>query len=459
VTAVRLAVVGGGITGLVAALEATEKTGEGVVVLEASDRFGGVIETSELDGVRVEGGPDSFLAREPDPVELCAKLGIADELVAPAVFGALVWSASGPKRLPAGSPYGLPVSPKAAWRAGLLSAGGALRASAEVMSPRQLDGADVSIADFIRRRFGREVLERLVDPLLAGTRAGDTGDMSLAAALPSVDHLARTHRSLLRALQAARRSGELPATAPPFQAPRRGMGSLVDALVERLAGSAELRLGTEVKAVSHSREDTYELELESGTTLAARAVVAAVPAHRAAPLLHPLSVEAAAGLRAIRHASVAVATLIYPPETTLPAHGSSGLLVPGGAGLTLSACTWVSAKWPQAAPPDGRKVIRCFVGRSGRHPALDLDDEALVRRLSRDLDFVAGVGAHPAASKVTRWERALPQYSVGHLERLGKIERALGRHHGIALAGASYRGSGLPECIRQGRQAADRALV
>ena len=450
-----VAVVGGGLTGLAAAHELAGR-GLEVMVFEAGDRWGGVVVTQTLGDVLVEGGPDSFLARDPAARSLCEAVGLGDELVAPAAFGAVVWSRGRLHPVPVGFPHGLPISPWAAWRSGILSPLGAARAAADLVLPGPLRGADISVGAFVRRRFGRATLAELVDPLLAGTRAGDAKDMSLAAALPQIDSLARRHRSVIRGLRHARRRGALESGPPPFVTVRGGLGRLVDHLVRHLRARAELVSATPVVRVEAGGAG-FVVHLAGGDRQPAAGVVLAVPAHRASGLLEDMSPDAAAELAAIAHASVASATLVYPPGTFAPPAGTSGMLVAGGEGRTLSACSWFSTKWPHSAP-GGETVIRGFVGRSGRHPALDLDDERLTARLTTDLRAALGIATPPRRASVTRWEKGLPQYAVGHLERVARIEAALARWPRLAVAGASYRGSGLPDCIRQGRAAAERIL-
>jgi oxygen-dependent protoporphyrinogen oxidase len=280
--------------------------------------------------------------------------------------------------------------------------------------------------------------------------------MSLAAALPQIDSLARRHRSLIRGLRHAQQSGALESGPPPFLTVRGGLGRLVHHLVRDLGGRTELRAATPVDRVQ-PRGGGFVVHLADGGREDVAGVVLALPAHRASRLLRGMSPEAAEELAGIAHASVASATLVYPPGTLDPPAGSSGMLVPGREGRTLSACSWFSTKWPHAAP-GGETVIRCFVGRSARHPALDLDDAQLTERLVDDLRAALGIATPPRRASVTRWELGLPQYAVGHLERVARIEAALAPWPSLALAGASYRGSGLSDCISQARGAAQRVL-
>jgi protoporphyrinogen/coproporphyrinogen III oxidase len=446
-----VAVIGGGITGLAAAHHLA-KDGAEVVVLESDDRLGGKVLTERHGNLTVEAGPDSFLDREPAAASLCRELGLGAELVSPARFGALVWTGTQLARLPTGLPHGIPSSPYEAWRSGLLSRWGALRACADLFNPRPVSGPDLSLGEFVAHRFGPEVLENLVDPLLAGTRAGEAESLSLAAATPVIDSLARRNRSLIAGLR-----GQDPTATPPFLAIGGGMDRLVERLAATLAESAEVRTGGSVARIQRATRG-FELQLASGGTLEAQGVILAVPAFAAAAILAQLSPRAAALLATIQYANVASVTLVYPPGSWTPPEGTSGLLVSRAARATLAACSWTSHKWPDSAPSDGSLVMRCFAGRSGADPALQAPDDELARQLAADLRAAIRLNDSPVRSTVTRWERGLPQYTVGHLERVTAAERALDSFPGVGLAGAGYRGSGLPDCIRQGQEAAARVL-
>ena len=315
----------------------------------------------------------------------------------------------------------------------------------------------MSIGRFVAHRFGREVLDGLVDPLLAGTRAGAADRISLAAATPQLDALARTHRSVLRGVRAAQRAGDIETGAPPFLGIAGGMERLVDHLIKDIRGRVEIRTDARVQAVRPTHRG-YIVFTDTDALLA-DGVVVAVPAFVAADLVERIDSRAAVELRGIEYASVASVTLVYPADAPGPPPEGSGVLVPTSERLTISAATWSATKWPHRRPRDGGVVVRCFVGRAGHHPALDLDDEALSARVVGDVGSIMELDQRPLARVVARWPRALPQYEVGHVERIGRIEAALNKCPGVALAGAAYRGSGLPDCIRQGRATAAKLIA
>lgn len=450
-----VAIVGGGITGLVAAFTLqTENPDIDVVLLEASDRLGGKLRTERLHGIQIEAGADSFLARTTDAPDLCRELGLEDELVAPAVFGGAVWRDGKAKRIPPGTVMGVPTSARAIVRADPLSTAGKIRAMGDLILPGRLQGNDVSVAELIGRRFGKQVLDRLVDPLLAGTRAGAAHEMSLRAALPEIDRAARSHSSVMVGL---RRGSGARTAAPAFFAPRGGMTRLVEALRRRLT-DVEIKTGARVDRILEARRGGYVVHRDGGESIEAMSVILTVPSHIAAEILRDTNGSAAVGLTRIAHASVASITLVYPAGTMRFPRGTSGFLVPSGEGRLLSAGTWWSLKWPHAVP-DSLDVVRCFVGRAGRHPALDGDDNRLIEAASRELNELLGGDAVPSDGTVARWDEGLPQYEVGHLGRVSRIEGALERSEGIVLAGADYRGSGIPDCIAQARRAARRVVA
>jgi oxygen-dependent protoporphyrinogen oxidase len=448
-------VIGAGITGLVAA-RALAAEGLDVVVLEAADQPGGKIRTDQIDGITIEEGPDAFLPRGPRPLEICSELGIADELTSPTEFGAHVFADGGLKPLPRDTVLGFPTSLRSLSRSGIIGPLGVARAALDLVLPGPLKGPDVSVGSFARKRFGEEVATRLVDPLLAGTRAGRADNMSLAAAAPEVDRAARSERSVMRGLRASggKKSNGRGRSGPVFYTPRAGMKRLIEALCADLHG-AEIRIGVSVTRVE--RHGTLRLSLASGETLEIDSLVATTPSFVTADLIHAMDPVAAEGLAAIEHSSGAVVNLLFRADGIEPPSTGSGVLVPSREERVLSACTWSFRKWPQHSLDDRLRMVRTFVGRAERHPALDLRDEDLVEDIVEDLSRLIAVRSDPIKSKITRWERGLPVYEIGHLDRVDTVSRRLAPR-GLFLAGASYRGSGIPDCIRQAEEAAGSVL-
>jgi protoporphyrinogen/coproporphyrinogen III oxidase len=444
----RVAVVGGGIAGLAAAHELVQ-LGEEVVLLEASDRLGGKIRTTPFAGRLLDEGPDAFLARVPWAVELAKELGLADDLVSPAKGSALVWAKGKLRPIPEGVVLGVPTGIPALARSGLVSPLGLARAGLDLVLPRRrgAGGGDRSVGELIRSRMGGEILELLVDPLLGGINAGDADRLSVAASAPQLADAAARHRSLILGLRGAPK----PAPGPVFYAHPQGMERLVDALVARLAGHADVRLGTPVERLEAVGDGGYRLE---PADVEADAVVVTTPAFAAADLLAEAAPEGATALRAIDYSSVVLVSLALP---SVPDLDASGYLVPKREGRLTTAVSWSSSKWAHLGGDD-RAVVRISAGRYGDERAVQMDDDAVVAALLAELREATGVRAEPSEVRVSRWPRAFPQYTPGHLDRVQEIERSVTNAlPGVHLAGAAYRGVGIPACIRQGREAARAA--
>jgi oxygen-dependent protoporphyrinogen oxidase len=454
-----VAVVGGGITGLAAAWELSRKTTgdrpRRVTVLEAATRLGGKIDTLELAGQHVDAGPDAFIARVPDAVALCQELGLDDELIAPATDTALIWTRGALRRLPGDTVLGVPTRLRTLAASKVVSVGGLARAGLDLVLPADRSTDDRPVAALIDYRLGREVRERLVDPLLGGIHAGSTEHLSLAASAPQLDAARCEHRSLLRGLRPSPRPpGDAP--APVFLTLPGGPGQLVQELARQLAGrGVEQRTAAVVEKLERSG-GRWQLSTPLGPVVA-DAVILAVPSFVAAGLVAPHAPATASELDAVEHASVVLVTLAYRATTVPITPGVSGFLVPRVDDRLMTACTWLSAKWPHLRRP-GQTLLRVSAGRWGDERALDLADDELVGRLGAELDDAMGITARPEAVTVGRWPTSFPQYQVGHLERVARIQAGFARQPGLVVAGASYGGVGIPACIGQGRRAARAVL-
>jgi oxygen-dependent protoporphyrinogen oxidase len=446
---VKVAVVGGGIAGLAAArrLEALLPDAA-VVVVEASDRLGGKIVTERTDGFVIEGAPDSFLSRKERGIGLAQELGLGGELVArrPESARTFVRRGSELHRLPEGLTGMIPTNLDALASSTLLSDEGRARLHAEPDLPPLPAGDDESIASFLSRRLGREAYDRLVEPLVTGIYGGDGEQLSLGATFPGLRAVELEHGSLLRGLQA--QSGA-ESGRPPFVSIRLGMDTLVSTLVESLE-CTELTLGTAALGLS-SAEAGYAVET-GGDVLEADGVVLAVPAFVTAELLRDLDRELAEAHAEIPYASSAVVTFAFREEEFERPLDGYGYVVPRVEGSDVLACTWTSSKWAGRAP-EGFVLIRVYAGRFRERDVTLLADVDLVA-LARDELALVGVEAQPVLTRIQRWPDGMPQYVLGHPERLARIDAALGRHPGLALAGAAYRGVGIPDCIRSGEAAA-----
>ncbi len=450
----RVAVVGGGIAGLAAArrLEALRGDAE-VVLLEREAIPGGKIVTERTGGFVIEGGPDSFLSRKERGPGLCEELGLEDELVGrrPENARTYVRRSGELHPLPAGLTGMIPTNLDALAEGTLLSPEGRERLAAEVDLPAAPPGDDESIASFVSRRLGREAYDLLVEPLLTGIYAGDGNVLSLEATFPGLRALELEHGSLIRGLLA--RPAPFTGGLPPFVGLRPGMDVLVTTLVAGLERTA-LRTGTSASAIERS-PGGYRVLLDDGEAVEAEGVVVAVPAVGAAELLAGLDEGLASAHAGIPYASSALVSLGYRLEDVRNPLDGYGYVVPRVEGSDVIACTWTSSKWDGRAP-EGSTLIRVYAGRyGGRDVSVEPADELVA--LAREEVRLLGITAEPSLSLVHRWPRSMPQYVLGHLDRVEAIERALEVHPGLAVAGAAYRGVGVPDCIRSGEEAA--ALV
>jgi protoporphyrinogen/coproporphyrinogen III oxidase len=450
----RVAVVGGGVAGLAAAHRLVERGVSDIVLLEAGARLGGSIATEHAGGFTIEAGADSLLTEKPWAVGLCERLGVRlvgtregerrtyvvhDGRLAPLPEGFLLLA---PTDLAA-----LAASPLFSWR-------GKLRMALDVVLPRGADVPDESVAHFVRRRLGREAFERVAEPLVGGIYTADAERLSLAATMPRFRELERRHRSVILGLRAgAGASRAAGARYSLFAAPAGGAGALIEALARRLPAGV-VRLRTPVAGLARDG-DGWRLGA-GGEALGADALVLATPAHAAAPLLAPIDAGLGRLLADIDYASSATVTLAYP-SAALPALGGFGFVVPAVERRELIACTYASRKFPGRAP-EGHELVRAFVGGALRSDLLARDDDALVDVVRRELRHLAGIAAPPELTRVHRHSSAMPQYAVGHLERVAAIEARAAALPGLALAGAAYRGVGVPDCVHSGEAAADRVL-
>ncbi|MEU2395522.1 protoporphyrinogen oxidase [Streptomyces sp. NPDC007369] len=456
-------VIGGGIAGLAAAHRLLG-AGIGVTLLEAGPRLGGKLYAGELAGARVDLGAESVLARRPEALELARAVGLGGALQPPATTTAHLWTRGALRPMPRGHVMGVPgdLAPLAA--SGVLSAEGLARIGAEADLPPAEIGEDVAVGDYVAARLGREVVDRLVEPLLGGVYAGDAYRLSMRAAVPQLFEAARTHASLGEAVrELQRRAAQQPQQAGPvFSGIEGGIGRLPQAVADACrAAGARIATDTPVCGLRRTPEGGWQVVTGTGT-VAADAVVLAVPAEPAARLLDGLAPAAAAELRTVEYASMALVTMAFR-RSDLPAvitdGRASGFLVPPVDGRTIKASTFSSSKWSWAGADPGLFLLRTSVGRYADEADLGREDSELVDVSLRDLGEAVGLAARPLASTVTRWDGGLPQYPVGHLARVDRIRAAVAALPGLAVCGALYDGVGIPACIASAGKAADVVIA
>jgi oxygen-dependent protoporphyrinogen oxidase len=439
----RVAVVGGGIAGLAAAWELR---GEVELTVFEPDRLGGRILTTAFDGRPVDEGPDAFITRAPDALQLCREAGIEADLITPAAGRALLWFGERLLPIPEGLVLGAPRQLGGVLRSRILSPAGVARAACDLVLPRGRPPGTLTVRELVASRFGAQVADRLVDPLVGGIHAGSTADLGAVEVTPMLVAAAERSRSLLLGL----RQGPTPDGSPMFAAPRGGIGQLVDTLVAELKNEGARFIRTRVDRVRAAPRRRVEVSPDPDPFDAA---VIATPAGVTSSLL---DIEGVEDLGRVRTASVAVVTMAF--DGMVAPAGYSGFLVPRGEARLMTACSFASNKWPHWADT-GQSVLRVSAGRDGDRVALELDDDRLAGRLVDELSEALRTEISPVAVRVSRWPDAFPQYPVGHGRRVAAIERAVAAAlPTVALAGASYHGSGLPACIASGRRAA-RAVM
>ena len=456
----RFVVVGGGITGLTAAYRLSKDAADAsITLIEGADRLGGKISASPFAGIDgIDEGADAFLTRVPDAMNLADELGLSTELTSPATASASVWW-NGLHPIPEGLLLGVPTDVLKLARSKLLTWPGKLRAAMEPILPATGVGSDC-VGKIIRKRFGKQVHERLVDPLVGSIYAADTDRFSLAG-VPQILDLASNNRSLLLGARAIRAKAA-PVTGPIFATPRGGMPAFTDALGDalRVAG-VDLRLGNAVESVTRSTggDGGWVVNLVSGDSVECDGIILATPARMTAPLLAALSPAAATSLATFEHASVVmVALAIASDDWPRGLYKSSGYLVPKPVQKWVTAVSFASNKWAHWNPVDAdghqAMVLRVSMGRDGRD-VTDETDDALLAAAIGEVGGHLGLELEPFEHRITRWPMSFPQYRPGHTARVDAIEQALAADApGIVLAGASYRGIGIPACINQGNRAA-----
>lgn len=461
-----IAVIGAGISGLAAAHRLLELSPNvSMMLYEAGERLGGALRTAEEAGYLLEQSADSFITNLPEALQLCRRLGLEDQLIAttPERRGAEVVRRGKLHRVPEGFMLMAPHDAWQVWRSPLLSWRGKLRLLSEMFVPKRTAALqDESLASFATRRLGREAFERLVQPLVSGIYTADARQLSMAAALTRFWEMEREHGSLMRAVWRQRKRSTKNETAGSgaryslFVSLRAGMQQLVDALGARLPADA-VKLRTAVHGIEHAH-GKWRLQLSRDEVFEHDALIVATPAPQGAKLLATIDATLADELAGIPYAGTILALVGFRTEQVGRPLRSFGFVVPETERREILAASYSSLKFPNRAP-DGRVLIRVFLGGAMRPEQLELDDEQVRGVVQRELGELLDIQGQPELFRVVRWRDAMPQYHVGHCERIKRIESRIARHPTLALAGNAFRGVGIPQCIASGEVAAARVLA
>ncbi len=451
-TEVDVAIVGAGISGLAAAFELHRQHAE-FLVLERRPRFGGVIQTEQIDGFVVDAGPDALLVQKPAALALCDEIGIGDRLVpTKAPRTAFVLRGGRLHPLPGASVLGFPTRARPFLRSRLFSTAGKMRMGAELFVPRRRATGDESIAEFVGRRFGGEAVTYIAEPLLAGIHAGDVTRLSMRALFPRLVEAERRSRSVIRFFRQMPMS---PSADGAFRSFQNGIEEIVQGLL-RVLPAERLRASAAVTRLERSGR-AFLLHLEDQPPLRARAVLLACPAYAAADLVRPVDAELAGLCASVVYLSTATVVFAFAREAIRHNLAGTGFVVPRSEGLQITAGAWISSKWPGRAPR-GQVLLRAFLGGARDPDVLAKSDRDLTETALGELGAILGIHGAPTMTRVYRWDRASPQPEVGHLDRMAKIEARLAGQQGLFVSAAGFRGVGIPDCVGDARATA-RAVV
>lgn len=471
----RVVIIGGGIAGLSAAWSLREHCPGApfeIVLLERNDRFGGNIRTERSGGFLIEGGPDCFLSEKPWAMELSRRLGLAGKFLPTNDKNRKTFVLSGGSLhvLPEGVILMIPTKILPLATSSLISWPGKVRMAMELFIPKKKDAKDESLGDFVRRRLGKEALDKIAEPLVAGVHAGDPETMSVRASFPKFVQLEEESGSLIRGMvrkmastHRAKKSAPSPAgeqkqRVTMFMTLKDGLSELIDTLSERLSKmeNTVLRKGAPVSSLE-KKDGRYTVRLDGGEAIDADAVIVAAPAWAASNLLKGIDPELSEKLLTIPYVSTATVSIAFKKKDVDHPLNGFGFVVPKVEKRRIMAATWTSVKFSHRAPDDS-VLIRCFVGGSKNAELVGLDDAAMVRMVREELGDIMGIKAEPILARVFRFKSSMPQYTIGHEERVGWIDERVASIHGLYLTGSAYHGIGISDSIRYSESVAKKIL-
>ncbi|MEA1922482.1 MAG: protoporphyrinogen oxidase [Pseudomonadota bacterium] len=467
----KIAIIGGGITGLAAAYELTQQARQTntpieIELFEQAPELGGKIITKKDDPYLVEGGPDCFIVEKPWALQLIKELGLEGELLntSSGAGGTFVFDDNALHRLPDGVMMMVPTKMVPFLTSKLISWPGKIRMGCDLFIPKRKETGDETLASFVRRRLGQEALDKMAEPLIGGIHAGNPENMSLLSTFPRFLEMEQDGGSLIVGmLKRQKKMVEMMKKRPPAPGPKKtffislneGLGQLVDKL-ETVIGSDKIHCGRKISQLKQTPDNRWLIEEENHDPITADAVIVTTEAYAAAGLVKNELPRLADLLNEIPYVSSATVSMAFPRKAIPHALDAYGFIVPKIANRRIMAVTWTSIKWAHRAP-QGMVLLRAFVGGAQRQELAACGDQEMLNLVKEELSSIMGINTPPEKSWIYRWPQGMPQYVIGHLDRLEAIDAITKEQKGLYLAGAGYRGIGIPDCINQGRQAAVKA--
>lgn len=466
----KIVIIGGGIAGLAAAYHIHEEIARGIsikcILLESSEKFGGKISTMRFDGFVVERGPDSFISQKPQAIELCQKLGLADRLTStnPNHPNTYVYLNNKLVTMPDGLSLMIPTKFMPFILSSLFSWSGKIRMGMDLFIPKKKNNDDESLASFVRRRMGKEALQKMAEPMLAGIYASDPELMSINSTFPVFVQTEQRYRSLILGMLAHKRQQmnnqtKVPVGKQPFSlfmTLKNGLDEMVETLVEK-STNITFRSGTKVTDLSLAR-GTWNLTLDDASSISSDAVILATPAKVSARLVEQTAPSLTGLLKQIQYVSTATVSIGYKKEGFPHPLNGFGFVIPKTEGKRILACTWTSSKFPERVPEE-YVMLRCFVGGAMREELAELDEDAIGTMVREELLDLMGIDCEPVFLKVFRYKKSNVQYQVGHAALIASVWAELKSFPGLFVTGSSYTGIGIPDCIRDGTQAAKEVIA
>lgn len=459
----QVVIIGGGITGLAAAYYLQKHANQQnlpieVKLVEASHRLGGKIQTVVKDGYVIERGPDSLLERKQSAFRLAEEVGMDQTFVNNSSGQTFILARGQLFQMPGGSMMGIPTEVGPFVTTGLFSIMGKIRAAADLIIPRSESKEDQSLGQFFRRRLGDEVVDNMIEPLFSGIYAGDIDQLSIMSTFPQFYHLEQKYRSLILGMRKGAAQTKTAKSSMPkkgaFITPTTGLQSFVDAIESKLLPSSVLK-GIRIESVTRTANG-YELEMNKWEKIMADSIIVAVPHYTASSIFSKYGFFSV--FENIPSTSVATVALAFPETAIKKDIDGIGFVVSRHNDYTITACTWTHKKWPHTAPK-GKALIRCYVGRPGDETVVDLSDDEIINIVLDDLNKTMNITERPELSVVTHWKDSMPQYTVGHKQRMETVKKGLASElPGVFLAGSSYEGIGVPDCIDQAEAAVKQVM-